>query len=108
MIKNISYELLGKAELTTDILLKFEDSKINKRQYVMIKDRLDDYNQNIGYEYSISFNTQYDNITHHLLIGLIISIHDIQYPRNVRLEQIINEQSYKFINFYEKLFNHIS
>ena len=102
MIRNINYELLGKTELTTDILLKFEDNGINKEQYIAIKDKLDNYSANIDGVYDIKFEGQYDEITQNLLIGLIMSIPDIRYPKDVKLEQIINDYSYKFIQFYER------
>ena len=52
-IKNVSYELLDKTHLTTDILLIFEDKGINKDLYNFIKDHLKDFNLNIDSEYSI-------------------------------------------------------
>jgi hypothetical protein len=102
LIRNINYELLGKTELTTDILLKFEDNGINKQQYIAIKEQLNNYSANIDSTYDINFEAQYDEITQNLLIGLIISIPDIRYPKDVKLEQIINDHSYKFIQFYER------
>jgi hypothetical protein len=98
----ISYELLRKTELTTDIVIKFEDNKIDKKQYTFIKDQLDDYDSNISAEYTTATDLKYDEIKQILLIGLIISIPDIRKPKNIPLEQIINEQSYSFIKFYER------
>ena len=108
MIRNINYELLGKTKLTTDILIKFEDNGINKEQYIAIKDKLDNYSANIDSVYDISFEPQYDEITQNLLIGLIISIPDIRNPKGVKLEQIINDHSYKFIQFYERTIQSIN
>lgn len=102
MIRNISCELLDKKELITDILLKFEDNAITKGHYVVIKDKLNKYSENIDREYSTSFHTLYDNFTQQLLIGLIMTIPVTHYHKNINLKQIIDEQSYKFINFYKK------
>lgn len=75
---------------------------ITKGHYVVIKAKLDGYGENIDREYSTSFHTQYDYITQELLIGLIMTIPVTHYPKNFNLKQIINEQTYKFINFYKK------
>jgi hypothetical protein len=90
MIRNICYELLRKTELTTDIVIKFEDNKIDKKQYTFIKEQLEDYGSNIRAEYTITINLKYDEIKQILFIGLIISIPDIRKPKNILLEQIIN------------------
>ena len=42
-IKNVSYEILDKTKLSTDILLRFSDSGLNKEQYASISERLEDY-----------------------------------------------------------------
>jgi hypothetical protein len=104
MIRNICYELLRKTELTTDILIKFEDKKVTKEYYTFIKERFDNYGSNISSKFTLTLNLEYDEIKQILFIGLIISIPDIRNPKNVLLEQIINEQSYRFIDFYERNF----
>jgi hypothetical protein len=104
LIRNISYELLDKTKLTTDILLRFRDIGINKKQYDFIEDRLENFNLDINSEYSIVLNSNYDESKEKLLIKLSISIPNLHKPD---LKQI-NDYSYRFINFYEmniKLFN---
>ena len=103
MIRNKSYELLDKTRLSTDILLKFEDKKINKDGYYSIKDRVEDFKLDNESEYSITMDSRYDYSREVLLIEIILSIPDRNKPSGVNLEQIINELSYKFIDYYEKL-----
>jgi hypothetical protein len=109
MIRNISYELLDKKELTTDILLKFEDIGINKDFYDFIKDRLDSFKLEINHKYSITtIDSEYDNSKKILLVEFILSIPDHHKPLDEDLEQIINDKTYKFTKFYERniqLFN---
>ena len=107
LIRNISYELLDKTHLTTDILIKFEDKGIKKDFYVFIKDRLEDFKLDIIKEYSITINSD-DYSEELLLIEIILSIQDLHKPLNLDLEQIINHLTYKFTKFYEReiqLFN---
>lgn len=108
MIRNISYELLDKTYLTTDILLKFEDIGINRDQYIFMKDRLDNFNLILDKEYSATLDSEYDEFKNFLLIEILLSISDLLAPKDVQLEQIVNDHSYRFIKFYErniKLFN---
>ncbi len=109
LIRNISYEILDKKKPTTDILLKFEDIGINKDFYAFIKDRLDNFKLEINHNYSITtIDSEYDKFRKILLIKIILSIPDIHKPLDVDLEQIINDKTYKFTNFYGRhveLFN---
>lgn len=108
MIRNICYELLDKTKPTTDILLRFEDMKINREQYVFLKDRLDNFDLIIDSEYSIKIDSTFDEYKKILIIEIILSISDLLKPKDVQLDQIINDHSYRFINFYERniqLFN---
>ena len=102
MIRNICYELLDKTKLSTDILLKFEDIGINTEQYTFLKDRLDNFNLILDSEYSITLNSNYDEPKKMLSIELILSISNLLKPKDIQLEQIINNQTYRFINFYER------
>jgi hypothetical protein len=102
MIRNICYELLDKTKLSTDILIKFEDKGINNEQYTFVKDRLDNFNLILDSEYSISIDSNYDESKNILSIGLILSISDLLKNRDIQLEQVINEHSYRFIKFYER------
>ena len=74
MIRNISYELLDKTYLTTDILLKFEDIGINRDQYIFMKDRLDNFNLILDKEYSATLDSEYDEFKNFLLIEILLSI----------------------------------
>jgi hypothetical protein len=108
MIRNICYELLDKTESTTDIILRFEDTGINKEQYAFLKDRLENFRLIIDGEYSITPDTRYDESKKNLFIEIILSISDILKPKDFQLEQIVNDHSYRFIRFYERniqLFN---
>ena len=102
MIKNISYETLDKTKLSTDILLKFEDNRISKEQYSSIKDMLNKFNSIRDLEYSTSLDSKYDESKKLLLIEMILSISDLNRPKDIQLEQIINNHTYKFTKFYEK------
>jgi hypothetical protein len=103
LIRNISYEILDKPKPTTELLLKFEDIGINKDFYAFIKDKLDNFKLEINHKYSITtIDSKYDESKKLLLVGFILSIPDHHKPLDVDLEQIINDKSYKFSNFYEK------
>ena len=103
LMRNISYEILDKTQLTTDILLKFEDIGINKDYYTFIKDKLDNFKLEINHNYSITvIDSKYDESKKLLLIEFILTIPDHHKPTDVDLEQIINDKSYKFSNFYER------
>ena len=102
MIRNICYELLDKTKPTTDILLRFEDNNVNQIQYSFIKDRLDNFDLIIDSEYSINIDSNFDESTDLLSIEIILSISDLFQPKDVQLEQIINDHTYRFTNFYER------
>jgi hypothetical protein len=102
MIRNICYELLDKTKLSTDILLRFEDTRINTEQYTFLKDRLDNFNLILDSEYSITLNSNYNESKNLLFIELILSISNLLKPKDIQLEQIINDHSYRFIKFYER------
>lgn len=102
MIRNISYELLDKTKLSTDIVLRFEDTGINTEQYNFLKDRLENFNLILDREYSTMLNSSYDESEKKLFIEILLSISDILKPKDNQLEQIINDHSYRFIKFYER------
>jgi hypothetical protein len=106
VIKNISYEILDKTKLTTDILLKFEDNRISREQYSSIKDILNNFNLIIDLEYSTSLDSKYDESKKLLLIEMILSISDLIRPKDIQLEQIINNHTYRFTKFYERNIQH--
>ena len=109
MIRNICYELIDKTKPTTDILLRFEDNNVNQIHYSFIKDRLDNFDLIIDSEYSIKIDLNYDESNDKLIIEIILSISDLLKPKETKLEQIINDHSYRFIKFYERniqLFNY--
>jgi hypothetical protein len=100
VIKNVSYEILDKTKYNTDILLKFSDSGINKEQYTFISERLEDFKLDIDSYYSITLDTKYEESKEILLIRIILSIPDIYKPKDMDIEQIINQHVYKFTQFY--------
>jgi hypothetical protein len=102
MIRSISYEQLDKTGSNTNILLRFEDTGINTEQYTFLKDRLDNFNLILDSEYSIAPNSNYDASKKIYFIEMILSISDLLKPKDTQLEQIINDHSYRFINFYER------
>lgn len=103
VIKNVSYEILDKTKLTTDILIRFRDVGIDTEQYYFISKRLEDFKLDIISEYSITFDTNYDESKKILLIRLILSVSDINKPEDVDIEQVINQHVYKFTKFYETI-----
>ena len=104
-IKNVSYEILNKTKISTDILLRFIDSGLNKEQYAFISERLEDFKLDINSDYSITLDSKYDESKKLLIIRLILSIPDIYKPKDVDLEQIINKNVYRFKQFYERISN---
>jgi hypothetical protein len=104
-INNSSYEILDKTKPTTDILLRFNDSGLNKEQYASISERLEDFKLDKDSEYSITLDTKYDESRKILLIRLILSIPDVYKPEDVDVEQIINNHVYIFKQFYESVSN---
>ena len=46
-IKNISYEILDKTKLNTDILLRFSDNRLDKEQYPAIIGNIEDFKLDI-------------------------------------------------------------
>lgn len=102
LIRNISYELLDKTHLTTNILLKFEDKGIKKDFYYYIKERLEDFKEEYIHEHSITIDSECNYTTDILLIEIVLSIPDIHKSMDEELERIVNNLSYKFIKFYER------
>ena len=74
MIRNISYEILDKKHLTTDILLKLEDKGIKKDFNDLIKERLEDFKLEDSARYSLTITSDYDCTTDILSIQIILSI----------------------------------
>jgi hypothetical protein len=77
LIRSISYEILNRTKLSTDILLRFSDSGLNKEQYASISEQLEDFKLEVDSEYSITLDTKYDETKKILLIRLILSIPEI-------------------------------
>ena len=100
MIRNISYEILDKRNVTTDILLRFRDNEVTKEQYNFLNDQLDNFILDGDSKYSVAIDMNYDEFKKILIIRLILCIPDK--PEDVNLEQIINTHSYNFIEAYEK------
>jgi len=87
----------------SDILLKFEANTINKTQYAFIEDRLDNYNLYIDPEYSMTYNSQYDESKEILSMGIIITIPDRLIPIDQEeFKQLCNGLIDGFQKFYER------
>ena len=102
LIRNISYELLDKTHLTTNILLRFEDKGIKKDFYDYIKERLEDFKTEDTRGHTITIDSDDDYKTDILLVRIVLSIPDIHKSMDEELERIVNNLSYKFIKFYER------
>jgi hypothetical protein len=102
LIRNISYEILNKKHLTTDILIKFEDKGITKDFHDFIKGQLEEFKQDLDNPYTITIDSKYDYNKKILLIDIVLSIHDTHKPLHTHLVQVINDKTYKFIKFYER------
>jgi len=100
MIKNISYEILDKRNVTTDILLRFRDNEVTKEQYTFLNDQLGNFTLDEDSKCSLGIDMNYNEYNKILLIRLILTILDT--PENVNLEQIINTHTYNFIEKYER------
>ena len=81
MINFVSAEEFGKKQLDSiDFLLKFNESEINKTQFLFVKEQLTNYYRYINSEYKIKLDTKYNNskkksIQNLLLQFLIASYH---------------------------------
>ena len=102
LIRTINYELLSKTELTTDILTEFGDYKVTKEEYTFLKDKLNNYNNDNPGEYTFTIDSKYDEITKTLSIQLIMSFQNHRKSKRVKLNFMMNRESYKFIHLYER------
>lgn len=102
LIRTINYKLLYKTELTTDILTEFEDPKITKEEFTLLKDKLSTYNIDNPGEYTFNTDSKYDEITQTLSIKLVMSFQNHRKSKRVKLNFMMNRESYKFIQLYER------
>ena len=63
---------INKINKTTYISLKFEDTCLSKDQYKFLKERLKMFEFYINSEYSLEYQTQYNESSELLLIGITI------------------------------------
>lgn len=83
ILEFIKFEMLDKTKpFATDILLDFDDSGVNKSQYDFLEDRLDNYNLYLEREYSMTYDSEYDESNEVLSMGIIISIPDRLIPED--------------------------
>lgn len=75
MIKLIDTKI-NKINKTTHISLKFKDTHLGKDQYKFLKERLKMFKSYINSEYSLESQTQYNESSELLLIGITIIIPD--------------------------------
>ena len=100
MIKYVSLQVLDKINsVETEILFKFQDSGVNKAQYVFVKERLDNYKGFIDSEYKIKYDTIYDGSNDILVIWVIIIVPDHRLPKDQK--KLIEIHKNGFPKFYE-------
>lgn len=83
MLKFINFKILHKKNLfSTDILLNFEEKDINKAKFIFINSRLDNYNLYTCTEYSMTYETNYDEFKKILSMAIIITVPDYLLPKD--------------------------
>ena len=104
ILKFIKFEMLDRTKpVAKDILLKFEDSGVNKAQCIFLKNHLDNYKLYLDSKYSMKSDTQYDESKEILLIGITITIPNRLIPKkNDKLTKIVMDLKQGFQNFYEQ------
>jgi hypothetical protein len=87
----------------SDILLNFEDSGVNEAQYAFTKARLENYNLYIDREYSMTYDTQYDESNELFSMRIIITIPDRLIPKDQdKFTQLCMVLIDGFKKFYER------
>jgi hypothetical protein len=104
ILEFINFEMLDRTKpFASDILLNFEDGGVNEAQYAFLKGRLDSYNLYIDREYSMTYETQYDESEEILSMGIIISIPDRFIPEDQdEFTQLCMVFIERFQKFYER------
>jgi hypothetical protein len=83
ILEFIKFEMLDRTKpFATDILLKFEDNKVNKAHCAFIEDRLGNYNLHFDRGCTMTYDSLYDESDEQLYIDLIISIPDRLKPQD--------------------------
>jgi hypothetical protein len=103
ILEFIKYETLERTKpFSSDILLKFEDNKVNKAHCAFIEDRLYHYNLHIDHGYSMTYDSQYDESEELLSMGIIITIPDRLTPQDQEeFTQLCMGLIEKFQKYYE-------
>ena len=104
MINFVSAEEFGKKQSDSkDFLLKFNDSEINKTQFLFVKEQLGNYNRYMNSEYKITLDTKYNDSKNKLDIELVITIPDCLIPYNdEKLVELWIDLEKGFLKFYEQ------
>jgi hypothetical protein len=101
MIKLIDTKI-NKINKTTHISLQFEDTYLSKDQYKFIKERLKMFESYINSEYSLEYQTQYNQSSELLFIGVTIIIPDHLMPKDPeKSTETIMDPIIIFQKFYE-------
>ena len=86
-----------------DIILTFEDIEISKKQYLFLKEHLNNYDWFLDDEYSMTSETIYNESSRMLLIALDIIIPNHLMPKDEKnLTRMIKDHINKFPKFYKQ------
>ena len=103
ILKFIKSEIKITYRSSVDLILTFEDTKINKEQYSFVKNQLNKYDWYINDEYAMTTETMYKESSGMLLIALDIIIPNHLKPKDENiLSQMITDHTNKFLKFYER------
>ena len=100
MIKFLKSDVSKTKPVATDIFLTFKDNEIDKKQYKLLKKRLNQYAFDIKPEYAVKSETKYNESLKTLLIGIIITIPDQLLPQGI-ITKILADNIKEFQKFYE-------
>ncbi len=103
ILKFIKSEINKVILYSADMILTFEDNKISKKQYSLLKNHIDKYEWYMDYEYFMTSETIYDESSGMLLIALDIIIPERLMPKDdVNLNQMIKHHINRFTKFYKQ------
>ena len=103
ILKFIKSEINKVILYSADMILTFEDNKISKKQYSLLKNHIDKYEWYMDYEYFMTSETIYDESSGMLLIALDIIIPERLMPiDDVNLNQMIKHHINRFTKFYNQ------
>ena len=104
ILEFIKFEMLDQTKpFATDILLKFEDNKVNKAHCAFIEGRLSNYNLHFDRGYTMTYDSLYDESDEQLFIDIIISIPDRLKPLDQEeFTQLCKGLIEEFQKYYER------